>query len=114
MDKKRVMSSVSFADSEYKSFHMTEEATLTVYMKSWEEEPFKIVFKHATQFLYRLGDVPKGLYELSNTSSFLEEALSKEYIEIPLDHPYKLFQIEDINDFPFIQVVAESVIVIKE
>ena len=47
-------------------------------------------------------------------SPFLDEALSREYIEIPIDHPFKLFQIEDIYDFPFIQVVAESVTVIKE
>lgn len=39
MHKKRITSNVSFADSEYKSFHMTEEANLAIYMKSWEEEP---------------------------------------------------------------------------
>jgi hypothetical protein len=114
MNKKRVISGVSFADSEYMSFHMSEDATLNIYMKSWQEEPFRIEFKHSIQFLYRLGDVPKDLYELAGGSFFLDEALSQEYIKVPLDYPYKLFQLEDIDDFPFIQVVAESVIVIKE
>ncbi|WP_068471244.1 hypothetical protein [Candidatus Protochlamydia phocaeensis] len=75
MNKKRIPPPISFADSEYQSFHMERDATLTIYMKSWQEEPFKVIFKHAIQFLYRLGDVPKGLYEL-NSSLFLEEALS--------------------------------------
>jgi hypothetical protein len=113
MNKNQVILNISFADSEYKSFSMSDDDVLTIYMKSWQEKPFKLIFKHAIQFLYRLGDVPKGVYELS-TSSFLDEALSKQYIKTPADHPYKVFQIEDIYDFPFIQVVAESVTVVKE
>jgi hypothetical protein len=112
MNKKRVTSPVSFADSGYKSFYMTEDATLTICMKSWQEEPFKIVFKHAIQFMYKLGDVPNGLYELDHTL-FLNEALQLEYIKVPSNHPYKHFQLEDISDFPFIQVIADSVTVLK-
>jgi hypothetical protein len=97
MNKKRVESCVSFADSEYKAFKMLEDSTLLIYMKSWQEEPFKVIFTHAIQFLYKLGDVPKGLYEISNHSTFLIEALTREYIQLPTEHPYKLYQIEDIE-----------------
>jgi hypothetical protein len=113
MIKENVISNISFDDSEYKSFCMSENDTLTVYMNSWQEIPFKIVFKHTIQFLYRLGDVPSKLFVITNESPFLKEALMNNYVEIPADHPYKLYQLEDLDDFPFIQVVAEAVEIIR-
>lgn len=115
MSKKLAAEHIDFADSEYKSFYMSENYTLTVKMNSWKETPLSLIFSHAIQFSYKLGDVPKDLYEISNEdSTFLREALLMKYGYIPSDHPFKLFQIEDIDDFPFIQVVAESVNVVKE
>jgi hypothetical protein len=113
MNKKFAAEHIDFADSEYKFFHMSEDAILTIYMNSWQEIPLKLIFSHTVQFLYTLGDVPKDLYEISNNSS-LDEMLLKMYGYKPKDHPFKLFHLEDIYDFPFIQVVAESVVVVKE
>lgn len=113
MEKKPLKTNVSFADSKYNSFQRDEEGNLVIYMNSWEEEPFQVIFIHAIQFLFRLGDIPKGIYEFSNHSSFLQEALFQEYGYIPVDHPYKLFQIEDIDNFPFIEVVAESISILR-
>ncbi len=114
MNKRKLSLGISFADSEYKSFQMSENSVLTIRMLSWQAQPFQVVFSHAIQFLYRLGDVPKDLYELSNYSPFLEDSLLQEYGYIPPSHPFKLFQIEDIDDFPFIQVVAESASIVKD
>lgn len=75
---------------------------------------FAVVFFKTIQFLYRLGSGPKDLYEVQNDHSFLEEALLQNYGYKPTNHPFKFFQLEDIDDFPFIQVVAESVKVFKD
>jgi hypothetical protein len=114
MNKILAAEHIDFADSEYKSFHMSEDDILTLYLKSWDAKSLKIVFSQVIQFLYKLGDLSKDLYQSSNESAFLNAALSEKYIKIPLNHPYKLFELEDIHGFPFIQVVAESVNVIKE
>lgn len=113
MNKKLALELIDFADSEFRSFSMSEEDNLTIYMKNWKEEPFRLFFKHAIQFTYVIGDVPKDLYELSD-SSFLKEAIQKRYIKMPLVHPFKHYQMEDIDDFPFIQVIAENVEVFKD
>ncbi|MFI0436103.1 MAG: hypothetical protein ACH350_10360 [Parachlamydiaceae bacterium] len=113
MNKQLAAPHIDFADSEYVAFQMTEHQNLTIFMKNWQEESLRIVFKHVIEFIYKLGDVPKDLYELDN-SSFLTEALQLKYTSTPPNHPYKHFQLEDIDDFPFIQVIAESVTVIKE
>ncbi len=42
-------------------------------------------------------------------SEFLDDALSQKYEVIPKQQSYKVFQVEDIDDYPFIQIVAESV-----
>lgn len=114
MNKKLAAEHIDFADSEYESFHMTQDAILTIHMKSWKNEYIRVVFMHTTQFLYKLGDVPKNLYEFSVNTAFLNEALLQEYIKIPEHHPYKHYQLEDIHDFPFIQVIAESVEVFRD
>lgn len=113
MNKKTALEFIDFADSEYRSFSMSEDSNLTIYMKNWKEEPLRLFFKHTIQFAYHLGDVPKDLYEILD-SSFLNSALQKQYMKVPLVHPYKHYQIEDIDDFPFIQVVAESVEIFKD
>lgn len=115
MNKKKIDSEIDFADSEYKSFNMSENYILTINMNNWQEKSFKIIFVNTIQFVYKLGDIPKGVFELSNDdSSFFNEALLLEYGYMPSQHPFKLFQLEDIDDFPFIQVVAESVTVVKD
>ena len=50
MSKKLVAKPISFADSEYKSFEMTEDATLTINMNSWQGTPFRIIFSDVIQF----------------------------------------------------------------
>lgn len=113
MSKKSLFLGISFDDSEYLSFNMSEKGDLTIYMKSWEDKPFKVIFKRTIKFSYQLGDLPKDLYERTE-SPILNEALARKYIEVPTVHQYKLYEIEDIDDFPFIQIVAESVYIQKE
>ena len=112
MKKKRV-TNIDFADSEFKSYEMSGE-TLTLKLISWDEKLLKIVFLNCIQFSFKLGDFIADLYEIEEEISFLKEALSRYYVEIENEHPFKLFQLYDIQDFPFIEVVAESVKVTKE
>jgi hypothetical protein len=114
MNKKLAAEHIDFADSEYVSLNITEDDVLIIYLRSWQEKTLKITFSNTLQFLYTQEDAIQDIYEILDVSPFLEKALSKRYIKLPLDHPFKLFQIEDIDDFPFIQVVAESVHVVKE
>lgn len=114
MKKKLAAEHIDFADSRYKFFEMTEDSTLTIHMDSWKETPLRIVFAKVIQFSYKLGDLPKDLYETSGDCPLLMEALASKYEKIPTSHPYKLFELEDIDDFPFIQIVAVSINVFKD
>jgi hypothetical protein len=113
MNKKLAAKHIGFADSEYKSFHMSEDATLTIYLKSWDAKTLRIVFTHAIQFFYTLGNEPSDLFEIENSPE-VDKMLIERYGRIPPDNSLKLFVLEDIDDFAFIQVVAESVDVFKE
>lgn len=113
MEQPLNITDTSFPDSRFKSFTMLDNGDLIVYLISWQEKEIKITFLHVIQFSYKLGDVTQGLYEMTTHSSFLEEALRLQYIKVPDDHPYRYFQIQDIDDFPYIEVVAEGVDVIS-
>jgi hypothetical protein len=55
-----------------------------------------------------------GVYEETNETSFLLEALSLYYDKIPNDHLFKIFIIIDIENYYFFEVVAEKVLISKE
>ncbi len=113
MEKKRMGIGIDFADSEYRSFQMSEDASLTIYLNSWDAKTLRIVFSHVIQFSYKLASDPQSLYELVN-HPFLNESLMEIYGRIPPNDKFKFFQFEDIDDFPFIQLIAESVSIFKE
>lgn len=114
MNKKKANEQFSFADSEFESFHMYDrENILKVYLTSWDEKELCIIFFNPIQFFFKEGDTISNFYEIEDDSDFLNEALSLHYTKVPPSHHFKLFQIWDINDFPIISIVAESVMVNK-
>ncbi len=113
MQKKSIQQNIDFADSSFEYFKMDCNHDLVVYLNSWDAKLIRLTFKNPIQFCYAPGDFPANIYEIDE-SNLLEKALSDYYEKIPENTPFKLFQIEDIDDFPFIQVVAESVSIVKE
>ena len=105
--KNSVFLDIDFHDATYRSCEMSKN-NLSVYLNSWDDKLLKITFLNAIQFSYKLGDVVEGVFKQTGESPFLDEALSLLYEEIPPKHPFKLFQIVDIYEFPFFEVVAEK------
>ena len=113
MKKQLGFPGIGFADSEFESFYMNDrDNTLAIYLTSWDEKELCLLFSNPIQFSYMLGDAISDFYEISD-SQMLAEALSQKYIKIEKHQEFKLFQIWDINDFPFISIVAQSVNVTK-
>ena len=103
-----ISTNIDFADGSYRSCK-TDNSNLIVYFDSWDDKTIKITFFNAIRFLYRGGSFIAGIYEKTEDLSFLLEALSSEYVEIPEDHPFKMFVVIDIDDQPVFEVVAETV-----
>ena len=113
MKKQLGFPGIGFADSEFESFQMNDrDNTLAIYLTSWDEKELCLLFSNPIQSSYMLGDAISDFYEISD-SQMLAEALSQKYIKIEKHQEFKLFQIWDINDFPFISIVAQSVNVTK-
>lgn len=114
MNKITSISNIDFADSEFKSFEFDiDNSSLIVYLNSWDDKIIKCIFFDMIQFVYKPGDVVEGVFEIFEGSDFLEESLKLIYEKRPLNHGYKLFQIKDIEDFSFIEVVAQTVHIVK-
>ena len=108
-----VVSSIDFADSEYGSCELTYEH-LIIRITSWDNKKITILIQDPIQFSYKPSDFIQGFFEHTGSSPFLDEALRLKYERIPENHSYKLFQMLDISDFPFIEVVAQSATVTEE
>ena len=113
MDKIEAAPLIDFSDSEFKTFELTDEDVLIIYLESWEERRLKIMFIDVVGFIYQTGNLVSNLYVTREENLFFEESLSRAYTKKPESHPYKLFYLENISNYPFIQVVAKHVEVIK-
>jgi len=114
MDNTIVFSNFDFADSTYKSLSLSENYILTIDMHTWQEIPFKLIFENVIYFLFNNGDFPKNLHKVAENSQFFINAVAKQYVEKPpTDHPYKGYELKDISDFAFIEIVAESVLLLR-
>lgn len=106
--KKWLFEDINFADSEYHSLEF-EGNNLRLTLIAWDEQKINLIFSDTIQFVYKLGDITQGIVEIFDNKDFLEEGLIRNYEKIPLDHPYHLFQILDIYDYPYIEIVAANV-----
>lgn len=103
---------IDFADSRFRSIESSDK-TLTVYLESWDAKTIKVTFLQPIRFSFKRGDISSDIYEVSD-SEFLQEALHPSGKKTPVDGQYKLFQIWDINDYPYLQVVALEAAATKE
>lgn len=110
---KEIAPNIDFADSSYISCE-THKENLIVLLNSWNEKEIEITFINAIQFTYKQGSFVAGLYEKTNESSYLEEILSRYFVKVPEDNPFKIFTMLDIEDFIFFEIIAENVLVLKK
>jgi hypothetical protein len=103
---------IDFADSRFESQAFTDDDVLYIYVLSWKETKITMKFQEAIYFSYNLGDQLSNFYEVSGDSLLLEDAVNRYYSKRTYPHPLKLYQFEDLHDFPFIQIVAKSLEVI--
>ena len=113
MNMKIKATKVDLTNARLESITMDDQ-TFTLIIDSQEEKSMRIVFFNPIQFSYNIGNIIQDLYQLTDDPPFLRKAMSLIYEKIPDVHPFKLFQLIDINDFPFIEIVAESVQVIPK
>ncbi|MDB6081212.1 MAG: hypothetical protein JWO53_484 [Chlamydiia bacterium] len=112
MNKVALFENIDFADSEFRSCEMNYD-NLIVYLTSWDAQTIRINFLKPIQFSCKLNDGIIGVYEIPKGSAFLQEALALNYMKVPSEHPYKLYQILDFNELAFVEVVAEEATAVK-
>ena len=111
MNIKITATKINLNNACFKSAKMDDQ-TLTLIVDNQEKKLIYIVFLNTIQISYKVGNTIQGLYQLPNDSPFFRKAMSLKYEKIPEVPPFKLFQLIDIDDLPFIEIVAESVQVI--
>lgn len=99
----------TFFDSEYLSQqHSWQEETLTINLELWNSKPAKIVFVDIIGFqVFSICD-PIGLKCEMSPSQFFRDALAAEYEKAPEQHDYKCYEIINVDEIPFIKVVAKG------
>ena len=98
---------VGMEDSELISYtYLAEEFKLDVQIRAWNAKIIKISFLQPMMFFFRGNHSLSSFCELISQSSVLKEALTYAYEEVPQVHPYKVYQLIDIEDVPALEVVC--------
>jgi len=100
----------TFFDSEYLSQQYSEQdETYSVHLMLWNGKLAKIVFSDTIGF-YVFPNVgfPMGLRNEESPSVFFHDALLTEFEKTPEQHEYKCYEVIDIDEMPFIKVVAKG------
>jgi hypothetical protein len=105
MTRPKVECGIDFADGEVSSYERTEESFYVVVRK-WDHTLLRITFEDTVAVLdHGVGDIMEFCQETS-ASAFLLEALARQYVEVPAEHPYVLYQFLDVDREPALEVVA--------
>lgn len=89
------------------------ENDLTIYVDSWDDRTLIVSFSNVIHFMYSGGFQITQLYEIID-QTILEEKL-QDSKDINLNEKkFRLFCIENLYHFPFIEVVSNDVNIIKD
>jgi hypothetical protein len=81
---------------------------LSIHIELWNGKKITIVFYGVIGFCcYSLSD-PIGV-RLSNDSDFFHHVIHKEFETIPTNHNYQCYELIDVDDSPFIKIVAQKI-----
>lgn len=108
----KIETEFSLTDAEYEAFS-TDRGDLTILLKSWDDAAIQINFTAVIRFSYKLGDTVSGLFKDAMGNEFLKEAIARCYSVVPEKHPYTYFSLVDIQNFPFLEIVAENFTICK-
>lgn len=98
----------TFFDSQYQSqYHSFQDETFTINFDLWNGKPAKIIFEDVIGFCVLSIHDPIGLRYEASPSDFFQNALSCCFENIPEHHDYKSYEIVDVNETPFIKIIAK-------
>ncbi len=108
IERNKIKLPVGLDDSEFISYAYTLDSdNLLFTIEAWDARVLKISFKNVIYFVDK-SHWTCTLCELTSHSDLLQEALKSEYIEIPEDHPYKVYQFLDLYDEPSFEIICEK------
>src|SRR5690349_11652557 len=110
MNKKIIADHIDFNDSEFRSIEVKDEL-ITLYITSWDDRTIKAEFINPIYVTYTFGDTGAFILEVDDKNEVQEKLLCASNEK--LNPKYKLYYIEDIYDFTYMKIVAESVNVVK-
>lgn len=105
---KEIKFGTGFADAEILEYHRNRD-DCNVVVKTWNDRFVKIRFLDVVGVNdIGIGDI-RGIFEVDGSTTFLENVLAQVYTSIPATHPYRQFQFVNLDDEPYLQVVAAGI-----
>jgi hypothetical protein len=99
---------IGFADAEVIGYENTG-TDLNLFVRAWNARILVLSFVGVMGVCDRLVHDVTNVIEETEMSQFAVSVLERAYETVPLGHPYRLFQVLDLDDQPAMEVVAENV-----
>ncbi len=109
MERTSIDTSVGFDDAELKSYKK-ENSSFIVEILAWNDSRITLVFNDVIRVLDNDCYAIAAFFEVAESTDFLKQSLSRLYeSEVPIDHPYKHYQLLDNDDIAALDIVSGSV-----
>lgn len=106
--KHKIITNINSIDIGIKDLIFNENSDLIIMINSHNNVKIEIKFTNTIEFLFNLNAKILYLCELNESSTLLEEALSRKY-EIPqIECRFREYQLIDVKNFPSIQIISEE------
>lgn len=92
----------------FESCRLSDQDSLILLFDLNNVEKVKLIFENLIYLSYQRGGCGLNLYPIDNPQ-LLQDALANIYKEVPPIHDFKVYQIEDNEHNPYIQVIATVV-----
>ncbi len=100
---------VGLDDSDFISYtYALDQNSLIFIIQAWDSHVLTITFRDVIHFIDKGTHWTCLLCELTSQSENLKEALNTTYLEVPENHPYKVYQFLDLYDEPSFEVICEK------
>ena len=100
---------ISIADAELTSYCYSDEdkKKLIIHVRSWNEKIINFEFCDFILFLDRGTQYISEFCRNTEETELFKQSLERTYMNVPEDHPYKLFQFLDLDGDPCLEIVCE-------
>jgi len=114
MNKEILLPDVDLRESILKGALLSRNKKMEIFIFTKDLKKITVMFLNLLKIKFKPGGNVSGLFEKHESSSYFQEAIKYTFVNNPILHGYKHYQLKDMDDKPIIDLVSDSILVFMD